>query len=389
MKQLLIALAAVMMLTACGGDDGGSGDVKPKVDQDEHTTTATIDESYEYKLPVIFHVIYKDGNDASQYIPSARLQQLLQYVNMIYAGGYFGESNDIKLRFVAAEYDEKGNKLATPGVEYVKYTDSYPISPSLFMSDNSGKYVKYLWNPNEYINVMMYNFEDEDDDGTVLGISHMPYTIEGKDALVGLKTTKAKYITKSNLKYAHCVSINSLYANRDNSGNYYQSDRYTNANHQPTYLSPRDVVVTLAHELGHYLGLYHTFSETYHQSSAVITLAASTDDCKDTDYCQDTPSYNRSEYMDFLDYYFQNTSRPSLSDVLLRKPCEGNDFVSENIMDYAYTLAYKITPEQKQRIRNVLYYSPMIPGPKKNGANTRATNVETEGKIELKPIIAK
>ena len=93
--------------------------------------------------------------------------------------------------------------------------------------------------------------------------------------------------------------------------------------------------------------------------------------------------------MDFLDYYFQNTSRPSLSDVLLRKPCEGNDFVSENIMDYAYTLAYKITPEQKQRIRNVLYYSPMIPGPKKNGANTRAANVETEGKIELKPIIAK
>ena len=387
----LCLLASTAILSACGGDDGGSnsGQKIPPVDQDEHTTTATIDETYEYKLPVIFHVIYQDGADGSQYIPSARLQQLLQYVNMIYQGGIIGESEGVKLRFVAAEYDENGNKLAMPGVEYVKWTEAYPISPSEFMSDNTGKYVKYLWNPNEYINVMMYNFKNDDSDGTVLGISHMPYTLEGSDALVGLETTKQKYITKRNLRYAHCVSINSLYANRDASGKYYQSDRYTSTNHQATYISPMDVVVTLAHELGHYLGLFHTFSETHQQSSTATTLAAATDGCEDTDYCDDTPSYNRSEYIDYLEYYMKYHTSPLLDDVLRRQTCEGDNFSSDNIMDYAYTLGYKITPEQKQRIRNVLYYSPMIPGPKKNGANTRAANTEQEGKIDLRPIIAK
>lgn len=387
----LSMLASVAIFSACGGDDGGSNDGKKQsaIDQDEHTTTATIDSTYEYKLPVIFHVIYKNGADASQYIPSARLQQLLQYVNMIYQGNIIGYSENLKLRFVAAEYDENGNKLATPGVEYVKWTDAYPISPSAFMSDNTGKYVKYLWNPNEYINVMMYNFEGDDSGGTVLGISHMPYTLQGADALEGLETTKQKYITKRNLKYAHCVSINSLYANRDASGKYYQSDRYTTTNHQATYISPMDVVVTLAHELGHYLGLFHTFSETHQQSAAATTLAAATDGCDDTDYCDDTPSYNRTEYIDYLEYYMKYHTSPLLQDVLMRKTCEGVDFSSNNIMDYAYTLGCRITPEQKQRIRHVLYYSPMIPGPKKNGANTRGANIELEGKIDLRPIIAK
>lgn len=212
---------ACCVVTACGGDDGVSEGGKQQVeDQDEDDTKATLDDSYEYKLPVIFHVIYKDANDASQYIPSARLQQLLTYVNMIYSGGLFGESENVNVKFVAATYDEKGNKLDTPGVEYVKWNGTYPISPLKFMGDNSGKYVSYLWDPNEYINVMMYNFADggDSDEGTVLGISHMPYTIVGSTALEGLETTKAKNIQKRQLKYPHCVSINSLYANKNGNG---------------------------------------------------------------------------------------------------------------------------------------------------------------------------
>lgn len=58
-------------------------------------------------------------------------------------------------------------------------------------------------------------------------------------------------------------------------------------------------------------------------------------------------------------------------------------------MDYSYTLGYKISAQQKARIRNVMYYSPLIPGPKKNGANTRAAGYEAEGKLDLKPIVIK
>ena len=358
-KTIIYALWLLMaccVVTACGGDDGVNEGGKQQVeDQDEDDTKATLDESYEYKLPVIFHVIYKDANDASQYIPSARLQQLLTYVNMIYSGGLFGESGNVNVKFVAATYDEKGNKLDTPGVEYVKWNGAYPISPLKFMGDNSGKYVSYLWDPNEYINVMMYNFADggDSDEGTVLGISHMPYTIVGSTALEGLETTKAKNIQKRQLKYPHCVSINSLYANKNGNGGYYESDRYANSNHEATYISP--------------------FSEG----------------CYDTDYCDDTPSYNRTEYMEYIEYYMKSHTTPRLQDVLLRTPCEGDNYLSANIMDYSYTLGYKISAQQKARIRNVMYYSPLIPGPKKNGANTRAAGYEAEGKLDLKPIVIK
>ena len=64
-------------------------------------------------------------------------------------------------------------------------------------------------------------------------------------------------------------------------------------------------------------------------------------------------------------------------DLLRRYACDTSSYYSANIMDYAFTLGFKISDEQRARIRNVLYYSPLIPGPKLNGANrrTRATTV--------------
>lgn len=79
---LWLLFALCLGLTACGGDDGlVSADKSSLV-----TDTAEIDSNYEYELPVIFHVLYKDQSDASQYIPAARLKNLLQYVNEIYQG---------------------------------------------------------------------------------------------------------------------------------------------------------------------------------------------------------------------------------------------------------------------------------------------------------------
>ena len=114
-------IMCALMLSSCGGDDG-LGDDKEVVDMDDDDTKATLDDGYTYRLPVIFHVLYKDANDLNQHIPASRLQQLLNYVNMLYRGGLFGDSKTVGVTFVAAEYDEKGNKLATPGVEYVKWT---------------------------------------------------------------------------------------------------------------------------------------------------------------------------------------------------------------------------------------------------------------------------
>ena len=53
-----------------------------------------------------------------------------------------------------------------------------------------------------------------------------------------------------------------------------------------------DISVTIAHEMGHYLGLHHCFTENENGDMG--------DSCADTDFCEDTPSYNRIEYQDTL-----------------------------------------------------------------------------------------
>lgn len=394
-KNFYMCLALLaLFLVSCSDGDVPSGSPKVGVDEDEDATTAVIDESYTYKLPVIFHVLYQDASDESQYIPQERLKQILANVNDLYAGNVYASqwqsaSEDIRVKFVLAEYDEKGRKLPVPGVEYVKWNGAYPIDPYDFM-DNHKDYVRYIWEPNEYINVMMYHFAAEDGaQSETLGITHMPYTVEGEEleGLAKIDAGKAG-ITKANLGFAYCASINSKYAWKDAGGNYYQSDRYTNSNHQmfrlpqSTELIAKDVNVTLAHELGHYLGLHHTFAEREVDGGYEIA-----DDCKDTDYCDDTPSYTRKEYTDGVQQYMASQSSGEalkVSVLMARTGCNGESFQSANFMDYFFTLGFKFSADQKARMRHVLYHSPLIPGPKKGRTRaTRALQGRVEGVVDL------
>ena len=376
---LWLLLALCLGLSACGGDNGLMSTDKSTL----VTDTAEIDSNYEYQLPVIFHVLYKNQSDASQYIPAARLKNLLQYVNEIYQGGIYGKSENLHLKFVLAEKDEKGKKLGTPGVEYVKYDGDYPIDVSAFMSDNTGANVKYIWDPNQYINVMMFNFKSASSNEVTLGISHMPHTVDNR--VEGLDNVKTQYIAKNQLKYPLCSSINSTYAAQASGGGYFQSDRYTDDNHTAHALSTADVVVTMAHELGHYLGLYHAFTEEKKDGSFQPA-----DSCGDTDYCKDTPSYNRIDYNNYLETLNFEQNDPSITKKMLsRNSCDGKIFESNNIMDYSLTMGFQITADQKERIRNVLYYSPLIPGPKKNNINTRTRATDDSHPLDLKFTIIK
>lgn len=376
---LWLLLALCLGLSACGGDNGLMSTDKSTL----VTDTAEIDSNYEYQLPVIFHVLYKNQSDASQYIPAARLKNLLQYVNEIYQGGIYGKSENLHLKFVLAEKDEKGKKLGTPGVEYVKYDGDYPIDVSAFMSDNTGANVKYIWDPNQYINVMMFNFKSASSNEVTLGISHMPHTVDNR--VEGLDNVKTQYIAKNQLKYPLCSSINSTYAAQASGGGYFQSDRYTDDNHTAHALSTADVVVTMAHELGHYLGLYHAFTEEKKDGSFQPA-----DSCGDTDYCKDTPSYNRIDYNNYLETLNFEQNDPSITKKMMsRNSCDGKIFESNNIMDYSLTMGFQITADQKKRIRNVLYYSPLIPGPKKNNINTRTRATDDSHPLDLKFTIIK
>lgn len=391
MSRLLICLSILAaLLTACSSDDGldgkssgGSGSLRQTVD--------SIDSNYVYELPVVFHVLYSDEKSPTQYIPYQRLANILSYVNLIYQGNVFGESENIHVKFVLATEDEQGNAMRYPGVDYVKYTGDYPIDVSAFMTDNTGANVKYIWEPNKYINVMMFNFKSDDADNVTLGISHMPYSVAGSShKLDGLATVNNENMRKSNLAYAYCSAINSLYANQQPTGGYYQSDRYTATDHKGTTFSSADIVVTLAHELGHYLGLFHDFTES--RGSGGSASVEPVDSCGDTDYCADTYSYNRAEYLEYMNDVlsrYSTTKEIYISDLTPRRSCDGVSFDSDNIMDYAFTYGFKITKDQKARIRNVLNYSPLIPGPKlSNGSGvTRAT--AQSGPIDLPITIIK
>lgn len=75
-----------------------------------------------------------------------------------------------------------------------------------------------------------------------------------------------------------------------------------------------------------------------------------------------------------------------MKELIKRSNNQGDEWDSDNFMDYAVSLSYRFTPEQRNRIRQVLYYSPLIPGPKKNRNASSTTRSNDDSKIIDLPI---
>ena len=294
----------------------------------------TPDAGTKYRLPVVFHVLYKSESNKKQNVIEGHLATLIEDVNKLYAQC----GVDLRMEFVMATHDPEGNLLEEAGVDRHKINEA-TLNSSFFMGygRDPKKYCTYMWDPNRYINIFIYTFEDKG----ILGISHFPYAIK-PHAMEGLAELETDAPWEE-LPWPQCVSINNEYI----------------YSHE-AYYTMTDVVNTLAHELGHFLGLRHAFSEdpeTYDR-----------DICLDSDFCTDTPTYNKVAYDKFMQGCMQ--SGGSIDDnekqlLLMREDCEtGHEFRSTNIMDYAYTEANRFTPQQAARIRYVLEHSPYIPGPK-------------------------
>lgn len=311
-----------------GAEESRSCTMQAVSEDTRHTITIMQYGAETIVLPVVFHVLYNDRNDSLQYIDAGRLADLLEAANLCYAGEYGGA--ELNVRFTPATEAPRGKSLAAPGVEYVQ-REEYEIDCDVFMTDKSGKYAALLWDPNQYINVFMYQFASgETTEGhitsVILGISHFPYT--PVDAyLEGTALTDYPYVSQASLLYPYSVSLNSVCA-------------YESA-----------MLSTLPHELGHYLGLFHVFSESSSESV-----------CIDSDYCEDTPSYNREDYLRYLAWAGGNLSPGEFAVAcILREGCNGEQFVSVNVMDYNYGDQNRFTPDQRSRVRHVLRNSPLIP----------------------------
>ena len=294
----------------------------------------TPDSTTHYRLPVVFHVLYNKESNKKQNVIEGHLAELIGEVNKLYAQC----GVDLGLEFAMATHDPEGNLLEEPGVDRHKINEA-TLNSSFFMGygRDPKKYCTYMWDPNRYINIFIYTFEDKG----ILGISHFPYVVK-PHAMEGLAELETDAPWEE-LPWPQCVSINNEYI----------------YSHE-AYYTMTDVVNTLAHELGHFLGLRHAFSEdpeTYDR-----------DICLDSDFCTDTPTYNKVAYDKFMQGCM--TSGGSVDDnekqlLMMREDCDtGEEFRSTNIMGYAYTEANRFTPQQAARIRYVLEHSPYIPGPK-------------------------
>ena len=356
--------------------------------QDRDSDIITGDD-YDYHLPVIFHVFYKDSKNPKQYISSTRLKELLSNVNELYQGNVYNisldtiESENIHVLFELAEKDANGKKLSTPGVEYIKIKEDL-IDCEDFM--NSNTYAKYSWNQNDYINVMVYSFKNTDHTSVTLGISNIPYKVAGYPDIEGLTNSKNYPLNKPG-SFPYCVSLNAIYVDKK-----YEGTRYTTDKHQQNYqYNTADPNATLAHELGHYLGLFHTFSE----KAGKKDKSEAADDDDDSDYCEDTPSYNRIAYGKWLTQYMEEARKINkdtaftVKQLAKRTNTKGKEWQADNLMDYSICYSMRFTPDQAYRMRQVLYYSPLIPGPKKARTSTRAWNEIPEEEFDLPNILVK
>ena len=294
-------------------------------------------ENHHYKLPVVFHALYWNANNTQHYIEAGHLQKVMDRVNQ-----YYREcGTDLNLEFVMATEDPEGNRLEEPGVSREKWQYT-TMDCSSFMGSGEQRYKDLLWDTSKYINVMLYNFSDSQ----ILGISQFPWLPEPY-ALEGISTAMKGANLEDN-PYPQCVCINNKYI-------------YDLTNDDEAY-SVSDIAVTLAHELGHFLGLYHAFNQLE---------TGNTNISQDTDYCTDTPPYNKFQYdtklTNYLTYNPAITSKSSeayQTFVMRTNSQTGQEFRSTNIMDYAVSDANSFSEQQKERVRYILQHALFMPGPK-------------------------
>lgn len=302
-----------------------------------------------YRLPIVFHVLYKNEADKAVNLPGERIYDVLKEVNRLYA------INGINVEFVPASIAPSGAVMPEPGINRVQWV-SETINPIDMMTNENPEHLHLSWDPNKYINVMLYKFTIPN----ILGIATFPLTPE-QNALEGMDQVPFTNLDVRDLNRLRGVSINVSWAGETDKNNPF-------APHLSQELIQRQISLptTIAHELGHLLGLRHAFSEGPDGT------------CIDTDYCTDTQTYNkRPDYDNFVSqmasdakynpYFAQEFKWESLFE---RTACDGTKFISRNIMDYSYSYMDQFSPEQKQRIRHVLSYSPFIPGPKHSAVSS-------------------
>lgn len=282
--------------------------LQPLIAKYKHDQTVSSQNAGIIYIPVVVHVIHNgDAYGASENITDEQVQSQMtvmtqDYRRMLGTPGYNTTTvgADTSIEFVLAKVDPNGNP--TNGIDRVNLCQS-----SWSTTDINGT-VKptTIWDPTQYMNMWSVNFADT----SLLGYAQFPDSsgIGGLNASGGLATTDG---------------VVAGYG-------FFGSSALATGNFQAPYDRGR----TMTHEVGHFLGLLHTF-----QGGCGLANNSTSGD-----YCADTPG----------------VSAPNFGCVAGTDSCTtlGLDMIA-NYMDYTDDTCMNIfTQNQKDRMVVIMNNSP-------------------------------
>ncbi|MBL0317189.1 MAG: T9SS type A sorting domain-containing protein [Flavobacteriales bacterium] len=219
-----------------------------------------------YTLPVVFHVLY---NDANQNVPDSVIYSQLEVLNEDYRrlnadavntrDIFLPVAADCEIQFALATVDPQGNP--TTGIEHIT-TDRTEFTLEIFSTVNTLDEVKHAstggadaWDTEHYINVWICNITTDFPGAQIFGMSYPPSGLDNWPANSSSPTTDDDGIV------VHYTTVGR--------NNPVSEDDGTDLN---------DLGRTLTHEMGHYLGLRHTWGDEFFG-----------DLCSEDDGIDDTP----------------------------------------------------------------------------------------------------
>ena len=309
------------------------GGKKQEISVSQPAFTGNLD-TYDYHLPVVFHVLYKNESDKKQNPDKSQFTKILDAVNKLYA------ANNMHIVFEMAKYNDEGEELEEPGI-IRKQVDFSEYDASEFLQDKD--YADDVLNLKKYINIFVFRFAQPSSDVTSLGLTTLPIVPTAYPLEHLVDTDAANEYAYLTTPFGVCINNEAI--------DEWQDEKTVN---------PRYIVATVAHEIGHYIGLLHTFSEI---------------ECEEDDGCEDTPISDYNNYIEYITDYITKQQaagkKITIEEVATRTDCKtGEEFIADNILDYAYTIGDVFTADQKNRTRHVLKYGVLMPGPKLVEYNT-------------------
>ena len=329
------------------------GGKKQEISVSQPAFTGNLD-TYDYHLPVVFHVMYHNKSDKKQNPDKSQFTKILDAVNKLYA------ANNMHIVFEMAKYDDKGEELEELGI-IRKQVDFSEYDANEFLQDKD--YADDVLNLKKYINIFVFRFAQPSSDVTSLGLTTLPIVPTAYPLEHLVDTDAANEYAYLTTPYGVCINNEAI--------DEWQDEKTVN----PIY-----IVATVAHEIGHYIGLLHTFSEI---------------ECEEDDGCEDTPISDYNNYIEYITDYIAKQQaagkKITIEEVAKRTDCKtGEEFIADNILDYAYTIGDVFTADQKKRTRHVLKYGALTPGPKlidynTTGIVTKSTNKSSQRAAASRP----